>query len=92
MEEKIKEAKTAILNRIIKAVQDETKTIPVDSLETLSKIANAFDLLEIDKTSTSAANEELKNAFNNLSKLVEEETLKSAKIELQNSKKIEEGL
>ena len=92
MEEKIKEAKTAILNRIIKAVQDVSKTIPVVSLETLSMIAYAFDLLEIDKTSTSAANEELKNAFNNLSKLVEEETLKSAKIELQNSKKIEEGL
>lgn len=49
MIEKIKETKTAILDRIIKAVADETKSLSAETLKIMAEIVDGFDYQEIKK-------------------------------------------
>lgn len=72
MDEKVQETKTAILNRIIKAVNDDTKVIPVGNLEILSNIVNSFDSIEMNKKELSKdSGEEIEKLFDCVKKVIE---------------------
>jgi hypothetical protein len=49
METKIEETKVAILDRIIKAVTDESKPLSADTLMTMAHIVKAFEEVDIAK-------------------------------------------
>lgn len=65
MEEKIKSAKIAILNRIEKAVNDDTKSLSVETLTAMSDIINSFDIHEIERNAPNKYFEIIKSYIDN---------------------------
>lgn len=49
MEEKIKSVKLSILNRIEKAVTDESKSLTAETLTAMADIVNSFDIREMER-------------------------------------------
>jgi cell division protein ZapA (FtsZ GTPase activity inhibitor) len=49
MDEKINETKIAILDRISKAVKDETKSLSAETLAVMASIVKDFDFQEMQK-------------------------------------------
>lgn len=49
MEEKIKSVKLSILNRIEKAVTDESKSLTAETLTVMADIVNSFDIREMER-------------------------------------------
>lgn len=92
METKIKETKTAILDRIMRAVSDENKNISIENLETLTKIVNSFDSLEIEKKmGEKDYKADMEQIFGYVASILEK-TNNTQKVEDKDDPKEEEGV